>query len=91
MSRVRDGLRMRPREGRTAFFGGLDDVLNVLGFRGGEDFDQLRNDRACDGAAGDDQCQFPPHAAVTHGRDQEVRRDKCKGNRNERCDPDQGG
>ena len=58
-------------ERRAAFARCRDDFLHVARFGRGEDFHQLRDDRAGQRAAGDDRGELPPHRGVAAERGDE--------------------
>ena len=83
-----------PREDaqrRSAFLRGTQHFPDVARIDGGEDLDELRNDRPGERAAGDDRRQLPPLRCVAaQARNDERRDDEGEHDGNAGGDPHQG-
>ena len=74
---------------RPALLGAGDDLAHVTGVGGGEGLDQFGDEGSGQGAARDDDGEFPPHGAVTHAAEHPPRRQGREQDRHRRGDPHQ--
>ena len=77
-------------QGGAAFAGARDDLTDVPGVRRGEGLDELWDEGAGQGAAGDDDGQLPPHRPVAHRAEHPPGGEDGQQDRHDRGDPDQG-
>ena len=87
---ARDQARQDVQRG-AAVAGAVRDFLHVAGVRADEDLGELRDQRAGDGAAADDDREDPPEGRVDAGLvgEQEVRGEERDADGHDRRDPDE--